>query len=706
MCGRSKPLLKLLGDESVVTWGDAAHGGDSREVQDQLMNVQQIQSSHAAFAAMLGDGSVVTWGDAASGGDSSKVQDQLKNVQHVQASGDTFGDAFAAILGDGSVVTWGDAACGGDSSKVQDQLKNVQHIKACVNAFAAILGDGSVVTWCNAASGGDSSEVQDQLKNVQQIQASRMAFAAIRGDGSVVTWGVAALGGDSSEVQHQLQDVQHIQASDDAFAAILGDGSVVTMAPTFVDRQTNNSRRRRGTKNRKKRQELQVLHEIGFDLASSVTARALKSIRASAKAAMSSDGNTALEQMGLWYCRACITGAPALDADGMDASTMTEKGTEGQAIQSTWILGSLAQVLEFPLETYRPLPPWAEENSSDELRKIKAEVIAAEKARESAPKCISSATVGNVSHMEQRVQLPSNITNMPVVQSLEDLDLFYSEAPPPAAPPRPQPAAPSAPASASLEQVRLAAPVPPAGPVGTAVFGEDDESDEEEDDEDDWKDLHCGLRVQTRKKDGAPKIPKTKDLFMAKKERKIPTEEQITDEMELVWAPMGSYVPKTGQASIRWRRYVGARTVKDFYERGGLQIDLLFDLQRGYARPADTISYDHVFDNVDKAFLKHFKVHGYAVLRNALGAQRQKQFIDEFWKAMKAILPSRRRAKRESWKVPHGFKGIQVGYGLSQSDAAWTVRLAPRVLRAFAALFEVDASELVNSAKLAVSKSY
>ncbi|CAE7833654.1 unnamed protein product [Symbiodinium microadriaticum] len=50
---------------------------------------------------------------------------------------------------------------------------------------------------------------------------------------------------------------------------------------------------------------------------------------------------------------------------------------------------------------------------------------------------------------------------------------------------------------------------------------------------------------------------------MAKKERKRPTEEQIAEEMELVWAPMGSYVPKTGQASIRWRRYVGARTVKD-----------------------------------------------------------------------------------------------------------------------------------------------
>ncbi|CAE7555198.1 unnamed protein product, partial [Symbiodinium sp. CCMP2456] len=121
---------------------------------------------------------------------------------------------------------------------------------------------------------------------------------------------------------------------------------------------------------------------------------------------------------------------------------------------------------------------------------------------------------------------------------------------------------------------------------------------------------------------------------MAKKMRKRPVEEQITDEMELVWAPMGSYVPKTGQASIRWRRYVGARTVKEFYERGGLQIDLLWDLQRGYARLAHTISYDHVFDDVDEAFLKHFKVHGYAVLRNALGAQRQNKFIDEFWKAM------------------------------------------------------------------------
>ena len=76
-------------------------------MQDQLNNVQQIQAS-----AILADGSVVTWGDAAGGGDSSAVQDQLKNVQQIQASG----SAFAAILGDGSVVTWGSAIYGGGSS--------------------------------------------------------------------------------------------------------------------------------------------------------------------------------------------------------------------------------------------------------------------------------------------------------------------------------------------------------------------------------------------------------------------------------------------------------------------------------------------------------------------------------------------------------------------------------------------------------------
>ena len=58
---------------SLPSWGVAWLGGDSSAVQDQLKNVQQIQASFGAFAAILGDRSVVTWGHAVHGGDSSAV---------------------------------------------------------------------------------------------------------------------------------------------------------------------------------------------------------------------------------------------------------------------------------------------------------------------------------------------------------------------------------------------------------------------------------------------------------------------------------------------------------------------------------------------------------------------------------------------------------------------------------------------------------
>ena len=91
------------------------------------------------------------------------MQHQLNNVQQIQASL----RAFAAITGDGSVVTWGCIVYGSDNRSVQDQLKNVKQIQASVRAFAAILGDGSVVTWGHAGFGGDASAVREQLKTSQ-----------------------------------------------------------------------------------------------------------------------------------------------------------------------------------------------------------------------------------------------------------------------------------------------------------------------------------------------------------------------------------------------------------------------------------------------------------------------------------------------------------------------------------------------------------
>ena len=66
-----------------MTWECHDSGGDSNAIQEQLRNVQAIQATESAFAAILGNGSVVTWGDDAAGGDSSAVEEELRNVQAI-----------------------------------------------------------------------------------------------------------------------------------------------------------------------------------------------------------------------------------------------------------------------------------------------------------------------------------------------------------------------------------------------------------------------------------------------------------------------------------------------------------------------------------------------------------------------------------------------------------------------------------------------
>ena len=46
----------------------------------------EIYGGRFAFAAIIGDGSVVTWGTSHEGRDSSAVRDQLQNVQSIQAT--------------------------------------------------------------------------------------------------------------------------------------------------------------------------------------------------------------------------------------------------------------------------------------------------------------------------------------------------------------------------------------------------------------------------------------------------------------------------------------------------------------------------------------------------------------------------------------------------------------------------------------------
>ncbi|MCC6002485.1 MAG: VCBS domain-containing protein [Pararhodobacter sp.] len=219
----------LKDDGAVVTWGDAAAGGDSGDVADDLAaGVVAVYSTDDAFAALKDDGSVVTWGNGSRGGNSSAVADDLSaGVVAIHATQ----MAFAAIKADGAIITWGLASWGGNSSAVADDLAGgVVTIHATERAFAALKDDGSVVTWGVANYGGDASAVSDALEGgVTALYSTQRAFAALKADGSVITWGAEGFGGDSSAVADALQgDVVGLHATLRAFAALKADGSVVT----------------------------------------------------------------------------------------------------------------------------------------------------------------------------------------------------------------------------------------------------------------------------------------------------------------------------------------------------------------------------------------------------------------------------------------------------------------------------------------------
>ncbi|CAE7625670.1 PAO [Symbiodinium sp. CCMP2592] len=200
-------------DGTVVTWGNAAAGGDSSTVSAQLTDVDDISSNGQAFAAKKTDGTVVTWGFSSSGGDSTSVSGQLTDVQVIY-SGDAL--AFAAKKTDGTVVTWG--STGGQHTDVE--------VVYVGGAFAAKKTDGTIVTWGSTGVGGDSSSVSGQLTDVEVIYFNRFAFAAKKTDGTVVTWGNSGKGGDSSSVSGQLTNVDEIFCSStgDTFAAKKTDG--------------------------------------------------------------------------------------------------------------------------------------------------------------------------------------------------------------------------------------------------------------------------------------------------------------------------------------------------------------------------------------------------------------------------------------------------------------------------------------------------
>ena len=62
----------------MLTWGKPDSGGDSSQVREQLVGVQQIQATCEAFAAVLETGSIVTWGRPDFGGDIGRISRRIQ----------------------------------------------------------------------------------------------------------------------------------------------------------------------------------------------------------------------------------------------------------------------------------------------------------------------------------------------------------------------------------------------------------------------------------------------------------------------------------------------------------------------------------------------------------------------------------------------------------------------------------------------------
>eukprot|EP00746_Dinoflagellata_sp_MGD_P019008 gnl/MRDRNA2_/MRDRNA2_144139_c0_seq1.p1 gnl/MRDRNA2_/MRDRNA2_144139_c0~~gnl/MRDRNA2_/MRDRNA2_144139_c0_seq1.p1 ORF type:complete len:362 (-),score=98.45 gnl/MRDRNA2_/MRDRNA2_144139_c0_seq1:260-1345(-) len=177
LCFTERAFAALKEDGTVLAWGssgDYEYGGDCSRVQQQLVDVQSLYSTHYAFAALKVDGGVVSWG---SGGVTGyfyfndyhhqavqlgfvNVREQLtQDVQSIQ----TTVSAFAALKLDGSVVSWGSGDPWGRQlgfSKVRDKLTmDVQCVYASKAAFAALKADGTVVAW------GDDKKKAKKMAN-------------------------------------------------------------------------------------------------------------------------------------------------------------------------------------------------------------------------------------------------------------------------------------------------------------------------------------------------------------------------------------------------------------------------------------------------------------------------------------------------------------------------------------------------------------
>jgi len=158
------------GRRSIISWGAVNMFGLSIHVpehvthQVELHGVTQIISTSSAFLALLGNRTIVAWGDVVSGGDTSSVIADLKHgVDEVYSN---YGAFAVKLCNKNGLVVWGNKDCGGYIDPVLRAEINaigVTSVYSTMCAFAVTLLDGSVRTWGSTIYGGDSTKIQDML---------------------------------------------------------------------------------------------------------------------------------------------------------------------------------------------------------------------------------------------------------------------------------------------------------------------------------------------------------------------------------------------------------------------------------------------------------------------------------------------------------------------------------------------------------------
>ncbi|WP_442113610.1 RCC1 domain-containing protein [Pseudomonas sp. NUPR-001] len=123
MASTEGAFAAVKSDGSVVAWGNSGVNGfkDGGKVPADiaaLTDIVQVTGSAHAFAVLRRNGQVRVWGDWRLGGDTKDVDTELYNIQAIYRNA----HGFVALREDRRVIAWGYPDAGGDLSAVRGEL--------------------------------------------------------------------------------------------------------------------------------------------------------------------------------------------------------------------------------------------------------------------------------------------------------------------------------------------------------------------------------------------------------------------------------------------------------------------------------------------------------------------------------------------------------------------------------------------------------